>query len=69
MNIFEVERSVCSSGIEMEMKDTVRLLKGVLQKMNKMDADEVTDQDMDNFKDIYKTFYYIDCLSKSIGTH
>ena len=67
MNIFEVERS-CSDSVEVEMRDTIKLLKGVLSKMNDMKVDEVSDQDIDNFKDIYKTFYYIDCIYKGMPT-
>ena len=65
-DVFGAER-VCTSWFEEEMKESVELLRKKLEKMNAMEVEEVNSQELDNFKDIYKTFYYIACLSKDMN--
>ena len=65
-DVFGAERT-CASWFEEEMKESVMLLRKKLEKMNDMDVEEIGSQELDNFKDIYKSFYYISCLSKDMN--
>lgn len=47
------------SWFDVEMDETVTLLLRKLEEMNKMDVDELCHSEIESFKNIYKTFYYI----------
>lgn len=47
------------SWFDVEMDGSITLLLKKLSKMNEMDADELCREEIEMFKNIYKTFYYI----------
>lgn len=50
--------------LEVEMEETVVLLRKRLEKLNDMDADEVDEDTSCELKNIYKALYYIHCIKK-----
>lgn len=62
--LFGMEHNPCS-WLEAQMKDTLKVLQHKLQELNEME--DVSSKDLDDIKDIYKTFYYIACLSKDMN--
>lgn len=50
--------------LEVEMEETIDLLRKKLEMINTWEADELSHEDIQSLKDIYKTIYYIKCIKK-----
>ena len=47
------------SWFDVEMDGSITLLLKKLSKMNEMDVEDICHEEIEMFKNIYKTFYYI----------
>lgn len=52
------------SWLEVEMEETVALLRKKLECLNDVEADGLDSDDINSIEKIYKTLYYIHCISK-----
>ena len=59
-------KSVRGSWLEVEMNETVDLLRKKLEKMNNMEACQIDHADLRAFKDLYKTLYYVFSIDKAM---
>lgn len=50
--------------MQTEMNETENLLRKKLEEMNDMEPDEVDEEDIHAFKNIYKSLYYISLLRR-----
>lgn len=50
--------------IEVEMEETINLLRKKLEDFNNCEPDEINHDDLMAIKDIYKTLFYIESLKK-----
>ena len=50
--------------IEVEMEETINLLRKKLEELNACEVNEINYDDIIALKDIYKTFFYIESLKK-----
>lgn len=53
------------SWLEVEIKETVTLLRKKLEEINETRTSSVTDSTLCNLKNIYKTLYYIKALKET----
>ena len=52
------------SWLEVEMDETMNLLRKKLEELNNLDVDELNEDDVHCMKDIYKVIYYIKTIRK-----
>jgi hypothetical protein len=57
-----------SSWLEVEMCESITLLRKRLEEFNDMDPDTFNNVDAEEIKNIYKALYYIHCLKKEMIT-
>lgn len=55
------------SWLEVEMDESVTLLRQKLEILNKEDAEDLCSEDLHDMKNIYKTLFYIFSIKKSMG--
>lgn len=52
------------SWLEVEMEETMTLLRKKLEELNNLDVDHLNEDDVRCMKDIYKVIYYIKTIRK-----
>lgn len=52
------------SWLEVEMEETVTLLRKKLEELNNLHPDALTESTIHKIKDIYKTLYYIKAIKE-----
>ena len=60
-------KSMHNSWLEVEMNETVDLLRKKLEKMNDIEPCHLDHQDIQCLKNIYKTLYYVFSIEKSMS--
>lgn len=55
------------SWLEVEMDESVTLLRKKLEEMNNLDPEHLDSNDICDIKNIYKTLYYIKCVKKEMS--
>lgn len=53
------EKTTCGSWLQTEMNESLTLLRKKLHEMNMMSVTDVGSTEVENFKNIYKTLYYM----------
>lgn len=54
------------SWLQVEMDESITLLRKKLEEMNNTDVEDVCSEDLHDMKNIYKSLYYILAIQKSI---
>lgn len=54
------------SWLEVEIDESVTLLRQKLEEMNKMDAEDLCGEELHDMKNIYKTLFYIFSIKKEM---
>ncbi len=55
------------SWFEVEIDETIILLRKKLEEMNNIDSEHLDGNDICDIKNIYKTLYYIKCIKKEMS--
>ena len=54
------------SWLEVEIDESVTLLRQKLEEMNKMDTEDLCSEELHDMKNIYKTLFYIFSIKKEM---
>ena len=59
-----IDPNTDKSWLEVEISETVILLRKKLEELNDIEAKHLDSNDICDIKNIYKTLYYIHCIKK-----
>lgn len=60
------DKNIDASWLEVEMHESITLLRKKLEEMNDEHVDDLDSEDICDMKNIYKTLYYIFSINKSM---
>lgn len=66
MAVLWLRKNTNASWLQVEMSESITLLRNKLEEMNDMDVDDLDSEDICDIKNIYKSLYYILAIHKSI---
>lgn len=66
MAVLWLRKNTNASWLQVEMSESMTLLRKKLEEMNDMDVDDLDSEDICDIKNIYKSLYYILAIHKSI---
>lgn len=66
INILDNPKDPCNSWLRIEIQETIKLHRQVLENMNQLPPNAVDSETLMDFKNLYKTLYYAFLLEKDM---